>query len=381
MSKVYAVKVGKTTGIFHSWDECRASVHNYPGAVYKSFQNEEEAMAFLGASDSAKDTYGEEDTPACGYAYVDGSINPATMVYGAGGFLVDDKGEKHILQGSGNDPEMASMRNVAGEILGAQLAMEKALSLGMQDLILFYDYQGIECWATGMWKRKQKGTQDYYEYCQSIKDRITVHFRKVKGHTGIDGNEEADILAKQAVGVPIPSGKKTVKEPDAAKPLPGQCETEKDPLEQKAYGVYLTRCFYEAGIGLDEISGIAEEWADRKSSMAGISFHDHLLERMTEKYSLDIISFKWFHNFLYQDVRSMHEMLPKELFIRYAEKKGIRVCKNCGSIRFGVTAHVTQDWIVDYNGAFEKCSCDCVEVTHAPDDGDVWTCAECGEEL
>ena len=43
MGKFYAVKIGKTPGIYESWDACSAMVHGYPGAVYKSFPTREEA--------------------------------------------------------------------------------------------------------------------------------------------------------------------------------------------------------------------------------------------------------------------------------------------------------------------------------------------------
>ncbi len=195
--KYYAVRVGKTPGIYLTWDDCKAMVDGYPGAKYKSFGSIAEAEAFLQGEYVTKESKEKTDVA---YAFVDGSYNIATGVYGYGGFLVSD-GEKHILQGAGNEDEMASMRNVAGEILGSMAAVEKALELGLKELVIYYDYMGIEMWATGDWKRNKTGTVAYYEFMQKVKGQISITFQKVKGHSGIEGNEEADQLAKDAVGI------------------------------------------------------------------------------------------------------------------------------------------------------------------------------------
>jgi ribonuclease HI len=193
--KFYAVKIGKVPGIYSTWDACKAMVDGFPGAVYKSFKTKAEAEAFVGEK-TAKHA-AEENRP---YAFVDGSFNSATGVYGYGGFLMCD-GDKHILQGSGDDPEMASMRNVSGEILGSMAAVELALKLGLRELTVYYDYLGIEMWATGGWKRNKRGTIAYHDFMQSARQKITITFQKVKGHSGVEGNEEADRLAKDAVGI------------------------------------------------------------------------------------------------------------------------------------------------------------------------------------
>lgn len=53
-------------------------------------------------------------------------------------------------------------------------------------------------------------------------------------------------------------------------------------------------------------------------------------------------------------------------------------CPKCGNKEFEVTAHVTQEWRVDSEGDFIACVEECVEVTHTPNDEDIWTCAQCG---
>ena len=52
-------------------------------------------------------------------------------------------------------------------------------------------------------------------------------------------------------------------------------------------------------------------------------------------------------------------------------------CPVCGAESFEVTAHVTQDWKIDYNGSFIEALNECVEVTHYPDETDIWNCANC----
>ena len=205
-SKYYAVKKGKVPGIYLNWNDCKAMVDGYPGAVYKSFKTIEEAEEFItgekiisGMKASGKNTSESGETCST-YAFVDGSFNKATHTYGYGGFLVMDN-EKYVLQGADNDAEMATMRNVAGEIKGAEAAVKKAIELGIKELVIYYDYMGIEMWATGAWKRNKAGTIAYHDYIMSVRERIKLTFVKVKGHSGVEGNEEADKLAKQAVGI------------------------------------------------------------------------------------------------------------------------------------------------------------------------------------
>ena len=193
-AKFYAVRKGKKPGIYMSWDICKQQTDGFPGAEFKSFPTREAAEEYIGQKQQTVEKEPEN------YAFVDGSYNIATKVYGYGGFLMAD-GKKEVLQGSGSEEEMASMRNVAGEVLGSMAAIEKAVELGLAELTIYYDYMGIEMWATKGWKRNNALTQQYAAFYDSIKDRVRVHFHKVAAHTGDTYNEMADALAKQGAGI------------------------------------------------------------------------------------------------------------------------------------------------------------------------------------
>lgn len=208
--KYYAVAHGRKTGIFESWDDCQKQVTGFSGAVFKGFPSLQDAQSFLENNEVSAETNAATrkriekpssgDTGTC-MAFTDGSFNSGTGVYGFGGFLIDQNREKHILQGCGDDLSMAEMRNVAGEILGAFSAAKMAKDLGMDHLIIYHDYLGVAAWATGSWKANKPGTVWYRNKMRKIMEEVSIEFCHVKGHSGIEGNEEADSLAKEAVGI------------------------------------------------------------------------------------------------------------------------------------------------------------------------------------
>ena len=110
-------------------------------------------------------------------------------------------GEEHTFNKAFSDPELATMRNVAGEIKGAEAAMEYAYKNGMKSLTIYHDYEGISKWPLRLWAANKEGTKAYQQYYDEIKKSVDVKFVKVKGHSGDKYNDLADKLAKEALGI------------------------------------------------------------------------------------------------------------------------------------------------------------------------------------
>lgn len=195
-NKYYAVKVGKNPGIYMTWDECKEQVNKYPKAEFKSFTTMEEAHAFM----ENKTVEVEIDSKDTAVAYVDGSFNVDTMVYGYGVVMMYH-GREEYYKGSGNEENMSAMRNVAGEILGAMYAMKYAYDHDIKNLVIYHDYEGIAKWCLGEWKTNKLETQTYKNKYQEYSKKVNISFIKVKGHSGDKYNDLADALAKEAAGV------------------------------------------------------------------------------------------------------------------------------------------------------------------------------------
>lgn len=130
--------------------------------------------------------------------YVDGSYSTATERCGFGVVILN--GEIPVGEYSRGVfvPALKQMRNVGGEISAAQFAVDIAIHQGAREIDIFYDYMGIEKWATGEWSAHTAETQEYADFMHEACKKAKIRFEHVKSHSGNKWNEKADKLAKKA---------------------------------------------------------------------------------------------------------------------------------------------------------------------------------------
>lgn len=234
--KYYAVRVGRNVGTYTTWADCEAQVKGYSGAQYKSFPTKEEAEKFVGhqavsVNKSSKvsrdvkqakegmslqdyvsyshpsenkernieDVQSVLDCDTCELrAFIDGSFDKKLGMVGSGGVML--VGEKEIeFSLATTDPKYVEYWNVSGELLAALHVVKYAIDHEYASCSLYYDYMGIEIWATGRWKTNNPLTTSYAKAMKEWASQIRIDFHKVKAHSGIHYNDRADALARKAI--------------------------------------------------------------------------------------------------------------------------------------------------------------------------------------
>ncbi|MGM9533831.1 MAG: viroplasmin family protein [Intestinibacter sp.] len=208
--KVYAIKEGfdfsknerVQNKLVDSWNECQKYIKGVKGAIYKSFEDVEEAKSFLQKGSEllrkGKDSYDEN----CLHIYVDGSYNSASRKFSYGVVAVYNDIVEYIHGGSGKNDKDNNIRQIAGELKAAVEGVEYALKEGHKKVVVFHDYEGICHHATGFWQRKDKSSKDYYEKMNSLMNKgIEIQFVQVKSHQEDLFNEMADTICKKELGI------------------------------------------------------------------------------------------------------------------------------------------------------------------------------------
>lgn len=214
--KFYAVRVGKIPGIYRTWSQAEEQVKGFSGAEYKSFSTEEEAIKYISFEEKKESSNILDETSIVNQkidleikslqdgeviAFVDGSHSldaDGKEKYSFGVLLITNESEDSLYKAFVDKAYMES-RNIAGEIEGVKQAVLWAINSNKQRIKIFYDYEGIEKWATKEWKAKVQVSQEYSKFFDEKSKLINIEFEHVKAHSGIVYNEKADELAKRAL--------------------------------------------------------------------------------------------------------------------------------------------------------------------------------------
>jgi len=127
--------------------------------------------------------------------FVDGSCRGQVSSYAA--VIIENGLVIGMISGCFRDG--AGMRNVAGEIVAVEKAVEFCLKKSITAVKIHYDYEGLYGWAEEYWQAKTPRTIEYRKRMREISESLSIKWVKVKAHSGNSYNEMADKLAKKAL--------------------------------------------------------------------------------------------------------------------------------------------------------------------------------------
>lgn len=229
MPKFYAVQKGRVPGIYRSWDDAKAQVSGFAGAVHKSFATEEEAKAFLRKArkkhvielplECARPETRRRlhSDPGKMIIYTDGSARSSIKHLGGGSFCewftmsfsLSVTASSTVFDCYGITCDVHDTSNPTMELMAFAETMRRLdyvlshLPAIPQYICFAIDYIGVQGWMLKNWQTEhdyiQRMVDKSRRYMRRVRKKFGVRFVfvHVPGHAGILGNEIADKLAKQ----------------------------------------------------------------------------------------------------------------------------------------------------------------------------------------
>lgn len=202
VGKYYAVVSGVETGIYTDWPTAERMVKGFPGAIFKSFRTKAEAEHFMAKStaitQSKYNNFNVLPLTNKTIIYTDGSYEEGLCGFGI--VIITSNGDKLIAYG--RVPSSVHVNGPSNNV--AELyAIYVALSLVKGDAVIYTDSDySIGCltsyvhdWLLNGWGGVSNRNIIEGAYSLMINRDVTLQY--VQAHSGIELNEEADMLAKQ----------------------------------------------------------------------------------------------------------------------------------------------------------------------------------------
>jgi ribonuclease H-related protein len=196
--KFYAVKCGRETGVFETWEACKKQTWGYPNGCFRGFPTREEAYIWLG------DKKEVVHDGMC-RIYTDGSHQREKGYLGVGAwcrwhdteFWYSGQVTRQLLDSYGV-PTESECSNPTAEFVAVVEILKKFQGRKLNvPLVIISDYVGVKNWTEGTWKAQEPHIRAILKTCQEVIKNIDgkVSFDWVKGHSGKDGNDKADQMA------------------------------------------------------------------------------------------------------------------------------------------------------------------------------------------